>query len=115
MALGMIVQIPVTGAFGTDDDFDLRTHLERELDAALSAEQAGECGRGETEDGRMSVYLEGIEDAAIAFRTLKNVLTHFEQLHRAVILLETRCEVDPDDIDRRTLWPVHHPSPACVV
>ena len=114
MAHAMIVQLPVTGAFGTDADFDLRTQFERELGAALARERAGECGRGEIDDGRMCVQVENVADAAVALRVVTDVLARLEQLHRATVVLETRCEADPDDIDRQTLWPLHHPAPARV-
>ena len=107
MTLGMIVQLPVTGAFGTDADFDLRTQLERELNAALVAEGAGECGRGETDTGRMSVYLESVSDPNATLRVVKDVLARHKLLSRATVVLETRSEADPDDIDRLTLWPLH--------
>ncbi len=106
MTFGMLVQLPVTGTFGTDADFDLRTQLERDFDAALVAKSAGECGRGETDAGRMSVYLEAVTDPDIALHVIKDVLARHKLLHRAQIVLETRCEADPDDIDRRTLWPL---------
>ena len=111
MACGIIVQLPVTGAFGTDEDFDLRTQLERELEAALSAELAGECGRGGIEGGRMCIRLEAITDPALALRVVKDVLARFKVLHRAIVVLETRSEVDPDDIDREILWSVSHATP----
>jgi hypothetical protein len=106
MGSGMIVQLPVTGAFGTDEDFDLRNLLERELGAALTAAQVGECGRGGIEAGRMRVCLEGISDHARALEIVKGVLAGMKLLHRAVIALETRCEADPDEIDHQTLWPI---------
>ena len=114
MALALVVQLPATGAFGTDDDFDLQTRLERELGAALARARAGECGRGGIDAGRMSVHVEGVADAAAALRVVTDVLARLEQLHRATVVLETRCEADPDDIDRQTLWPLHHPLPARV-
>jgi hypothetical protein len=105
MGRGMIVQLPVTGAFGTDEDFDLRNLLERELGAALAAAQLGECGRGEIEAGRMRVCLEAISDPARALDVVKGVLAGMKLLHRAVVALETRCEADPDETDRQILWP----------
>lgn len=113
MAHGMIVQLPVTGAFGTDEDFDLRNQLEKELGAVFVRERLGECGRGEIEGGRMTVTLEAVTDPGAALRVVKDVLTRLKQLNRAVIVLETRCEADPDDIDRQTLWPTQH-TPARV-
>jgi hypothetical protein len=100
--------LPVTGAFGTDEEFDLRIALEREFGAALAAEKAGECGRGETEDGRMSLYLDAVTNPHLTLRIVKDILTRFKLLPRAVVVLETRCEADPDDIDRQVLWPLHH-------
>jgi hypothetical protein len=114
MACGIIVQLPVTGTFGTDDDFDLRTQLERELEAALVAERAGECGRGEIEGGRMCVRLEAIADLPRALRVVKDVLARLLVLDRAIVFLETRNEVDPDDIDRQILWSLPHREPVCV-
>lgn len=105
MGRGMIVQLPVTGAFGSDEDFDLRNLLERELGAALAAAAAGECGRGEIDAGQMCVYLESIRDPARTLDIVKGVLAGMKLLHRAVIALETRCEADPDEIDRQILWP----------
>jgi hypothetical protein len=114
MACGIIVQLPVTGAFGTDEDFDLRTQLERELGTALAAELAGECGRGGIEGGRMCVCLEGITDPTVTLRVVKDVLARLKVLHRAIVLLETRSEIDPDDIDREVLWSVPHGGPVRV-
>lgn len=113
MAYGMIVQLPVTGTLGTDDDFDLRVLLERELGAALMRERAGACDRGETEGGRTSVYLTEITDPALALRLVTGVLARQNVLHRATVVLETPCETDPDDTDRTTLWPAQ-PAPARV-
>ncbi|VTR92642.1 unnamed protein product [Gemmata massiliana] len=106
MTFEMVVQLPVTGAFGTDEEFDLRTRLERDFNAALVAENAGESGRGETDDGRMSVYLESVTDHDAALRIVKDVLVRHKLLHRVTVLLETRCEADSDDIERRVLWPL---------
>ena len=114
MAFGLQVQLPVTGAFGTDEEFDLRTDLEREFGLALVAERAGECGRGEIEDGRMSLYMEAVADPHLALRVVKDVLARFKLLHRAVVVLETRSKADPDEIDRQVLWPVHHAGAARV-
>ncbi len=113
MTFGMVVQLPVTDSFGTDADFDLRTQLERDLSAALAAECAGECGRGDTDAGRMSIYLEIVPDPNLTLRVVKDVLSRLELLHRATVVLETRSDADPDDIDRRTLWPLQ-PAPARV-
>jgi hypothetical protein len=110
MGSGMTVQLPVTGAFGTDEDFDLRILLERELGVALAAAQAGECGRGEIDGGRMCVRLEAISDPARALEVVRGVLSGLKLLHRAVVALERRCEADPDEIDRQILWPAQPSS-----
>lgn len=113
MACWMIVQLPVTGAFGSDADFDLRTLLERELGAALTAAQVGKLDHGEIEDGRMNICMEAIVDPARTLHVVKDVLARSKQLHRAMIVLETRYEADPDDIDQQILWPLH-PAPVHV-
>lgn len=110
MACGMIVQLPVNGTFATDEDFDLRLRLERELGIALAMESAGECGRGSIESGRMSICLEAVTDHVHTLKVVKDVLTRLKLLSHAVVVLETRCDADPDDIDRQTLWPIHHPA-----
>lgn len=106
MTCSMVVQWPVAGAFGTDADFDLRAQVEHDLDAALIAEGAGECGRGETDAGRTSIHLEAVTEPDAALRAVTGVLARHNLLHRATVVLETRDEADPDDIDRRTLWPL---------
>ncbi|QJW96720.1 hypothetical protein [Frigoriglobus tundricola] len=111
MAYVMIVQLPVTGAYGSDEDFDLRTQLERDLASALARARAGEVARGEIDGGRMSVVLESFTDVDFTLGVVKDVLARLKQLHRATVVLETNCEADPDDVDRETLWPIRHTSP----
>jgi hypothetical protein len=110
----MVVQLPVTGTFGTDDDFDLKTRLERELATALVAQAAGDCDRGTIDSGRMSVPLTGVADPAATLCVVKEVLAQLQLLHRATVVLETRCAADPDDIDRQVVWPAHHGAAARV-
>lgn len=107
MAHEMSVQLAVSGAFGTDDDFDLQIRLERDLTSALVG--LAECGRGEIDGGRMSVPLTDIADPAAALRGVKDVLSRLQLLTRATVVLETRCDLDPDDIDRQILWPLATP------
>lgn len=113
MTFGMVVRLPVTGAFGTDEEFDLRTRLEREFDAALLAESAGECGLGETAAGCTRIYLEAITDAGVAFPIVKGVLGRHDLLGCATVVLETPDEGDADNIDRQVLWPLQ-PAPVRV-
>ena len=108
MACGMVVQLPARGAFGTDEDFDLRALLERELARALTWEGAGECGRGTIDNGRMSIHLEAVADHVRTLHAVTDVLARLKLLPSAVVVLETHCEDDPDEIDRRLLWPPHH-------
>ena len=104
MAHEMSVQLAATGAFGTDDDFDLQIQLERDLASALAGR--AECGRGEIEGGRMSIPLTDVADPTDALRAVKDVLAGLNVLHRATVVLETRCEADPDEMDREVLWPL---------
>lgn len=104
MALALVVQLPANGPFGTDDDFELCSRLERELGAALGA--TGECDRARIEAGRISVRIEAVTDPADALRATKEALARLSALPRATVQLETRCEADSDDIDRQQLWPV---------
>ncbi len=108
MTHNMIVQLPVTVAFGTDAEFDLRVQLERELAAALAAARAGECAGGGIDTSHMNLQLEGISDPSAALGVVKDVLTAAGLLARAVIVLETRPAADPDDRDLQVLWPLNH-------
>lgn len=112
MATTIIVQLPVTGAVGTDEDFDLRTHLERELNLALRAEEAGECERSEIDGGWMRLWLVNGVDPGQTLEIVKDVLARDHLLPRAIIALETCHDVDTDDIHREILWPV---QPAAAV
>lgn len=103
MALALVVQLPANGSFGTDDDFELCSQLERELGAALGP--AGECDRGHIEAGRISVRIEAVTNSADALRAATEALARMRALHRATVLLEARCAADPDDVDRQQLWP----------
>ncbi|MDY3555661.1 hypothetical protein R5W24_004806 [Gemmata sp. JC717] len=111
MTFGMVVRLPVNGAFGTDEDFDLRTRLEHDLDAALLAGAAGECGRGATDAGFINIALESITTPDTALIVVKDVLARHGLLPRVTIVLESPDEDDPDDTLRRVLWPLQ-PSPA---
>lgn len=105
MTFGMVVRLPATGTFGSDEDFDLRTRLERDFNTTLLAECLGECGRGETDAGATRIHLEAVSDPGAALRAVKGVLTRYRLLDRATVTLETPSEDDPDDIERQVLWP----------
>jgi hypothetical protein len=106
MARALLVQLPANGPFGTDDDFELCARLEHALSAALGA--AGECDRGQIDAGRICVRVEAVADPVEALQAVKDALGRLNVLHRAAVVLETRCATDPDDIDRQPLWPIPH-------
>jgi len=108
MAFGMIVQLPVSVAFGTDEEFDLRIRLERELGQALAEAGAGECAGGEIDTSHLKLYLEVIPDPQPALDAAKAVLEQADVLGRSVVVLETRNEEDPDDRDWKVLWPPNY-------
>ena len=108
MTFGMIVQLPVSVAFGSDEEFDLRVRLERELATALAEARAGECAGGEIDTSYLKLHLEAISDPNPALEVVKAVLARAEVLGRAVVVLETRCQADPDDRDWQVLWPPNY-------
>ena len=87
MTFGMIVQLPVSVAFGSDEEFDLRIRLERELSAALAEAGAGECAGGEIDTSHLKLHLEAIVDPRSALDVTKAVLARAEVLGRAVVVL----------------------------
>jgi hypothetical protein len=95
-------------AFGTDEEFDLRVRLERELAAALAPTRAGECAGGGIDTSHMNLHLEGISEPPVALAVVKEVLSAAGLLGRSVIVLETRSAADPDDRDLQVLWPPNH-------
>ncbi|MBY0458353.1 MAG: hypothetical protein K2V38_13520 [Gemmataceae bacterium] len=106
MTSAMVVRLPVTGTFGTDEEFDLRAALEHDLHAALTAGGVGDCGLGETDAGFACIALEDVSDPDVALDLALDVLARHGQLHRATIFLQTAGD-DPDEIDRHVLWPRH--------
>ena len=108
MTYGMIVQLPVSVAFGTDDEFDLRVQLESDLTRALSAAGVGECAGGGIDTSHLTLQFDNITDPPLALRLLKQVLAAAGQLGRAVIVLETPSAADADDRDLQVLWPPNH-------
>ena len=108
MAFGMIVRLPVSAPYGTDEEFDLRVQLERELGAALAGVGAGKSAGGEIDTSHMNLHLDGVTDPPKALATTKEVLARNGLLARAVVVLETPSETDPDERDRRVLWPPAH-------
>ncbi len=108
MTAGMIVQLPVSVAFGTDEEFDLRVRLERELTTALAAVGAGECSSSETDSSYTKLYLGNIADTATTLNVVKDVLARSGLLGRATVVLETRSKADPDDPTWQVLWPLNH-------
>ncbi len=110
MTAGLIVQLPVSVAFGTDEEFDLRVRLERELTAALTAVGAGGCESSEIDSSHMNFHLSGIADPISTLNVAKDVLARSGLLGRAVIVLETRSKADPDDPNLQVLWPLNQTS-----
>lgn len=107
MTYGMIVQVPVSVAFGTDEEFDLRVQLESDLTRALTSAGAGECIGGGIDTSHLNLHFDGIADPALALSLLKQVLAAAGQLNRAVITLERPSAADADDRDQQVLWPAH--------
>ena len=101
MTHGITVQLPVSVAFGTDEEFDLRVQLESDLTRALASARAGEC----IDTSHLNLQFDGITDPSVALSLLKQVLAAAGQLSRAVIILETPSVTDPDDRDQQVLWP----------
>lgn len=104
MTAGMIVRLPVSVAFGSDEEFDLRVRLERELAAALSEVGAGRCAGGEIDASHMNIHLSDVTDATLVLQTVKDVLTRSGLQGRAVVLRETYSKSDPDDRDWQVIW-----------
>jgi hypothetical protein len=105
MTYGIIVQLPVSVAFGTDQEFDLRVQLESDLTRALAAARAGDCIGGGIDTSHLNLHFDGITDPPSALSLLKQVLAAAGQLNRAVIILETPSMTDPDERDQQVLWP----------
>ncbi|MCE9565942.1 MAG: hypothetical protein K8U57_28295 [Planctomycetes bacterium] len=110
MTAGMIVQLPVTVAFGTDEEFDLRVRLESELTTALAAVGAGQCASSDIDTSHMNLHLGGIVDPISTLNVAKTVLARSGLLGRAVVVLETRSKADPDDPNLQILWPPNQSS-----
>jgi hypothetical protein len=115
MTFGMTVQLPVSVAFGTDDEFDLRVQLESDLTRALAAARAGECVGGGIDTSHLTLHFEAIAEPALALGLLKQVLAAAGQLNRAVITLEKPSPLDPDERDQQILWPAHRAGTVRVV
>jgi len=110
MTAGMIVQLPVSVAFGTDEEFDLRVRLEQELTVALAAVGAGECVGSETDTSHTKVHISNIPDPTAALNIAKDVLSCYGLLGRATVVLETRNKLDPDDRNWHVVWPPNQSS-----
>ncbi|HSQ56227.1 MAG TPA: hypothetical protein VLM40_10845 [Gemmata sp.] len=108
MVFGIKVQLPVSVAFGTNEEFDLRVRLEGELGKALTEAGAGECVGGEIDTSHLRLYIETSSDPQHALVVTKRVLAEAEVLDLSFIILETSSPSDPDDRDWRVLWPENH-------
>jgi hypothetical protein len=115
MTHGMIVQLPVSVAFGTDAEFDLRVQLEGDLTRALAGARAGECVGGGIDTTHLNLHFDGITDPPLALSLMKQVLAAAGRLNQAVILLETPSLSDPDDRDQQLLWPANQAGKVRVV
>jgi hypothetical protein len=105
MTFNLIVRLPVSVPYGTDDEFDLRVRLERELGGALRLTRAGEPAGGEIDTSHLNLAFEAVSDPGRALGAVKEVLARNGLLGRAEVVLETRSADDPDDCDRQVLWP----------
>ena len=115
MTFGMTVQLPVSVAFGTDDEFDLRVQLESDLTRVLAAAHAGECVGGGIDTSHLTLHFEAISEPTLALGLLKQVLAAAGQLNRAVITLEKPSPLDPDERDQQILWPAQRAGTVRVV
>ena len=115
MTHGMTVQLPVSVAFGTDAEFDLRVQLESDLTRVLADAHAGECIGGGIDTTHLNLHFDGITDPAVALSLMKQVLAAAGRLNQAVILFETPSLSDPDDRDQQILWPANQAGKIRVV
>lgn len=112
MTVGMIVRIPVTVAFGTDEEFDLRVRLERDLGLALITVGVGECAGGEIDSSHLLLHVAKVADPVSALSVTQDVLARAGLLTRSEIVLETRSKADPDEPIWQVLWPAAQPPVA---
>lgn len=109
MAYDIVVQLPVTVPFGTDEEFDLRVRLQRELAEAFRSGGDGRAVAGEIDADHILLRLEGLDDPQRAFELVRGVLGRGGLLERATVVLESALPNDPDERVSRVLWP---PDPA---
>jgi len=108
MACNMLIQLPVTVPFGTDEEFDLRVRLQRELSEALARAGMRCPVSGEIDAEHINLWFDGTDDAERMFGLVKPVLAAAGLLDRAVVILESPSPYDPDEQVSWVLWPPDH-------
>ncbi len=100
----LVVQLPITGPWGTDAELQLRHRLEEELQEALG--ELGVVDGGDIGSGNVNIFIVEIPDAAPALERVKAVLARHAVLDRAIIQRTTyQSEEDDEPSDEAVVWP----------
>lgn len=104
MVHSMIVQLPITGRWGTDEEMNLRHQLEAVFQSELGA--LGDVSGGDIGSGNMNIFIEQVPDLDPALQCVKGVLTQHAVLDKAVIQVTTFQNPDDDEpVEERVVWP----------
>ena len=101
----MIVQFPIEGAFGTDQDVQNRSELENSLGDALESSNLGSCDGGDIGSGNCNIFLY-VHDVKRAFPVVKEVVLAHGNINDALIVH------DPSEVDDEVLqdYVILHPQ-----
>jgi hypothetical protein len=103
----MIVQLPITGHWGTDEEMDLRHQLEEEFQQELGG--LGSVDGGDIGSGNMNVFIYRIPEFPPALERVKAVLTRHALLDKAVIERSTfQNEGDDEPSEEVVVWPENY-------
>ncbi len=104
MTFDVVVRLPVSVPYGTDEDFDLRVLLEGELASSLRTLGMEQSVCGEIDTSHLNLRLDGIAEPVKVLVGTMGVLIRHGVLDRAVVLLETPSQDDPDERNSVVLW-----------
>ena len=105
MVHDMIVQLPITGRWGTDAEMGLRQRLEEEFRTALG--ELGDVTGGDIGSGNMNIFINQIPEFDPALEKVKGVLARHQVLEKAIIQRSTYEDPEDDPTEQAVAWPLN--------